>query len=336
MKKLAFLFTALLLLTSCGKSFKVTVEFESEKNGSVYLVDYDTEDTVAVANIEGNKCTLEGTFDKPFLASLRDDGLYSVPGFYLVVDEGETNVKIDNESNFEASGPMNDKLWDECYVNAVYKLISTQDYELYYNEYLKFYQENKDNLAGQWAFCQYIGLKGLSEADIDALLKDAPAEYAQLKIIERFKKLARQKDLTAVGKKFVDFEITNKDGKTQKLSDYIGKNGRKTILFFFCPNNIIQTDPKTIQLLNEFQLSAESKSSGGTAVVGVPVWETPEETARVIESEGIKFPVLIGKQALYKPLELYGLNNCIEYLILIDEEGIIQGRGSRFLDLIEN
>lgn len=335
MKKLAFLFTALLLLASCSKSFKVNVEFESEHNGKAYLVDYDTEDTVAVATFEGNKCTLEGTFDKPFLASLRDDGLYSVPGFFLVVDEGETNVKIDNESNFEASGPLNEKLWKDCYANAIYKLINTQDYELYYNEYLKFYQENKDNLAGQWAFCEYIGHKGLPEAEIDALLKEAPAEYAQLKYIERQKYIARQKELTKVGKKFVDFEITNKDGKTQKLSDYIGKNDRKTILFFFSPNIINQADPKTIQLLNEIQQMAESKSSGGSAVVGVPVWETPEETARVIESAGIKFPVLIGKQVLYKPLELYGLNRTNEYFIFIDEEGIIQGRGSQFLDLFK-
>lgn len=336
MKKIVFLFSALLLLASCSKSFKVNVEYDSDYKGQVYLINYDTNDTIAVATLEGNKCTFEGTFDKPFLASLRDDALHTYPMFYLIVNEGETNVKIDKESNFEASGPLNKVLWEDCYANAIYKLMSSQDYEQYYKEYLNFYEQNKDNLAGQWAFCQYLGLKDFSEAEIDALLKEAPAEYAQLKYIERQKYIARQKELTKVGKKYVDFEITDKDGKTQKLSDYIGKEGRKTLLFFFWPSNIVQTDPNTIQLLNELQRIAESKESGGTMVVGVSVFDNPEAAASAIEGADIKFPVIIGKQALYKPLELYGLNQSAIHLILIDENGNITGRGSKFLDLVNN
>lgn len=328
MKKLVFLFSALLLLASCSKSFKVNVEYDSDYKGQVYLINYDTNDTIAVATLEGNKCTFEGTFDKPFLARFSDDGLHSYPMCYLVVDEGETTINIDKEGYFKASGPLNKKLWDDCYGNAIGTLISTQDYEQYYKEYLKYYEENKDNLAGQWAFCQYLGHKGLSEAEIDALLKEAPAEYAQLKYIERQKNIARQKELTKVGKKYVDFEITDKDGKTQKLSDYIGKEGRKTLLFFFWPSNIAQ-DP-TKGLLNELQQITDSRSSGGISVVGVPVYDNPEVTARVIEETGIKFPVIIGKQALYKPLELYGLYQSAIYMVLIDENGDITDRGSKF------
>ena len=51
MKKIAFIFTVLLLLASCSKGYKVTVTFpdESTNGETAFLTNYDTGDTIATA-----------------------------------------------------------------------------------------------------------------------------------------------------------------------------------------------------------------------------------------------------------------------------------------------
>ncbi len=331
MKNLVFLFSALLLLASCSKSFKVNVESEIDKNGQkAYLTNYDTGDTIAIATYDGKKCTFEGTLEKPFIALITDDDC-SYPLYPpFIVDEGET--KVDKApDDLKASGPLNEKM-HELRGEALDKLISTQDATAFYNEYLRIYKENKDNLVGQWAFCEYINGQESKEAVIDELLKDAPAEYAQLKYIEKLKKLARQEELTAVGKMFVDFEIADSEGKTQKLSDYVGK-GHNTLLFFFWPSTVTN-DQNLLTLLNDSQKAFEAQKAQ-ISIVGVPVYETPENAKSKIGSAGITFPVLIGNQVLKEPLELYGLNNVASYFVFFDKEGKIVGRGSTFTEALE-
>ena len=62
MRRIAFIFTALMLLASCSKGYKVTVTLpDGSNNGeTVFLTNYDTGDTIATAMVENNMCTLEG------------------------------------------------------------------------------------------------------------------------------------------------------------------------------------------------------------------------------------------------------------------------------------
>ena len=62
MKKFSILLTALLLLASCSKGYKVTVTFpdDSANGETAFLTDYDTGDTIATATVENNACTFEG------------------------------------------------------------------------------------------------------------------------------------------------------------------------------------------------------------------------------------------------------------------------------------
>ena len=68
MKKFAFIFTALMLLASCSKGYKVTVTFpdDSANGETAFLTNYDTGDTVATATVENNTCTFEGEAGKGF------------------------------------------------------------------------------------------------------------------------------------------------------------------------------------------------------------------------------------------------------------------------------
>ena len=172
MKKFVFMFTALMLLASCSKGYKVTVTFPDDSNNgeTAFLTNYDTGDTVATATVENQMCVFEGDADKGFFARLYAGG--SPYGF--IVEPGE--VKLDIAAG-NAISPLNDKMaaWSkEMQQIADDTTITEAESDARYAEELfKFYQGNKDNAIGPWAFCNYLMYKDFTEADIDAIKTSA-------------------------------------------------------------------------------------------------------------------------------------------------------------------
>ncbi len=318
MKKFAFIFTALLLLASCSKGYKVTVAFpdDSTNGETVFLTNYDTGDTIATATVENQACVFEGPIDKGFFARLYAGG--NPYGF--IVEPGE--VKLDIAAG-TAISPLNDKManWSkEMQKIADDTTITEDESDARYAEGLKkFYQENKDNAIGPWAFCNYLMYKDFNEADIDALLKEAPAEYAQLKRVEKAKNAARQLAVTAEGQKFTDFEVKAEDGAVQKLSDYVGK-GKVVVVDFWaswCPP--CRAEIPKLQAL-------KAKYGNKFDVLGVAVWDNPADTHKAIEELQITWPVIVGTYKLTEPTDLYGIKG-IPHIIVFGPDGTILSRG---------
>mgnify|MGYP002624792615 CR=1 FL=1 len=318
MKKISFLFTALLLLASCSKGYKVTVTFpdESTNGETVFLTNYDTGDTIATATVENQMCTLEGDTEKGFFARLYAAG--NPYGF--IVEPGEVKLNI-AEGN--AMSPLNDKMaaWSkEMQKIADDTTVTEAEGEARYAEELfKFYQDNKDNAIGPWAFCNYLMYKDFSEAEIDGLLKEAPAGYAQLKRIEKAKNAARQLTVTSEGQKFTDFEVKAEDGTVQKLSDHVGC-GKVVIADFWaswCPP--CRAEIPKLQAL-------KAKYGDKFDVVGIAVWDTPDDTRKAIGELNITWPVIIGTQKLTEPTDLYGIKG-IPHIIVFGPDGTILSRG---------
>lgn len=318
MKRFAFIFTALLLLASCSKGYKVTVTFPDDSNNgeTVFLTNYDTGDTIATATVENNICTLEGNADKGFFARLYAGG--NPYGF--IVEPGE--VKLDIAAGTAVS-PLNDKMaaWSKEMQQIAddTTLTDAENEARYADELFKFYQENKDNAIGPWAFCNYLMYKEFSEEEIDALVKDAPAEYAQLKRVEKAKNAARQVKVTAEGQKFTDFEVKAEDGAVQKLSDYVGK-GKVTVVDFWaswCPP--CRAEIPKLQAL-------KAKYGDKFDVLGVAVWDNPDDTRKAISELEITWPVIIGTGKLTEPTDLYGIKG-IPHVIVFGPDGTILSRG---------
>ena len=318
MKKLAFIFTALLLLASCSKGYKVTVSFPDESNNgeTAFLTNYDTGDTIATATVENNMCTFEGNTDKGFFARLYAGG--NPYGF--IVEPGE--VKLDIAAG-TAISPLNDKMaeWSkEMQKIADDSTLTEEENEARYADGLKkLYEENKDNAIGPWAFCNYLMYKDFTEADIDGLLKDAPAEYAQLKRVEKAKNAAKQLTVTAEGQKFTDFEVKAEDGAVQKLSDHVGK-GKVVVADFWaswCPP--CRAEIPKLQAL-------KAKYGDKFDVVGIAVWDNPDDTRKAIEELQITWPVIVGTQKLTEPTDLYGIKG-IPHIIVFGPDGTILSRG---------
>lgn len=317
MRRIAFIFTALMLLASCSKGYKVTVTLpDGSNNGeTVFLTNYDTGDTIATAMVENNMCTLEGDADGGFFARLYVGG--NPYGF--IVEPGEVTLNI-AEGN--AVSPLNDKIaaWSKkMQAIADDSTLSEAENDARYAEGLmKLYQDNKDNAIGPWAFCNYLMYKDLSEADIDALLKAAPARYAELKRVAKAKNAARQLTITAEGQKFTDFEVMAEDGAKQKLSDYVGK-GKVVVVDFWaswCPP--CRAEIPKLQAL-------KAKYGDRFDVLDVAVWDNPDDTHKAIEELNITWPVIIGTHKLTEPTDLYGIKS-IPHVIIFGPDGTIVSR----------
>ena len=324
MKKLVFLSALLLLLASCDNStYKVTVNFiGNELDGkTAYLTNFDTGDTVATAVIENKTCLFEGKTEKPFLAVIYHDET-AIPFFYqLIVEPGKVNVEIGKL--YSVSSPLNDLMTEQM---DKHHLSFHIGYEQDLDNLLQLYQENKDNLVGQWAFCQYLFYnEDLDENGIDNLLKEAPAEYAQLHCVEKAKYTARQAALTSEGKKYIDYVGIDTEGKTHKLSDLIGK-GKPTVLCFFWTRFC---DKENNGLLNINQVKKSPDFGDKFELIGISFYDTAEEVNQFVYRNNIDWPVLICKTQR-TPLELYGYTGCVHdpYFIIFDSDGNISQRGT--------
>ena len=318
MRKIAFIFTSLLLLASCSKGYKVTVTFpdESANGETAFLTNYDKGDTLLSATVENQMCTFEGNADKGFFARLLVGG----NRYGFIVEPGDVKLDI-AEGN--ATSPLNDKMaaWSkEMEEMANDSTLTEAESDARYAESLKkFFEDNKDNAIGPWAFCNYLMYKDFSEAEIDELLKQAPAEYAGLKRVEKAKNAAHQLTLTAVGQKFTDFEVPAADGTVQKLSDHVGK-GKVVVVDFWaswCPP--CRAEIPKLQAL-------KAKHGDKMDVLGVAVWDNPDDTRKAMQELNITWPVIIGTQNLTEPTDLYGIKG-IPHIIVFGPEGDILARG---------
>ena len=318
MRKIAFISTILLLLASCSKGYKVTVTFPDDSNNgeTAFLTNYDTGDTLLSATVENKACTFEGKADKGFFARLLVGG----QRYGFIVEPGDVQLNIE-EGN--AISPLNDKMkaWGlEMQKLADDTTLTEAESEARYAEGLKkFYEENKDNAIGPWAFCNYLMYKDFTEAEIDEMLKTAPAEYAQLKRVEKAKNAARQLAITAEGKKFTDFEVKAEDGSVQKLSDFVGK-GKITLVDFWASwCGPCRAEIPKLQAL-------KAKYGDKFDVLGVAVWDNPDDTRKAMQQMNITWPVIIGTEQLNEPTDLYGIKG-IPHIIIFGPDGTILSRG---------
>ena len=159
-----------------------------------------------------------------------------------------------------------------------------------------------------------------------AELNTMPEAHPSLKEYKRVAKLleaAGNKEKTSVGHKFTDFTIEN-DSVKQSLSDYVGR-GKPVLVDFWaswCGPCIRET--KVIkEILGEY-------GTKGLEVLGVAVWDEPENTLQAVEKHKLPWPQIINAQSV--PTDLYGISG-IPCIILFGPDGTILSRDKQDTDL---
>lgn len=306
--------------TAANDSYRVTASVPEDFEGqTAFLVNFDTGEKMDSVTVSDEKAIFNGSISSPALARLIIDGnrlgnLIVEPGEITVSGRSATGTPL-NLLNAEIGKRV--QTFGEQYQATPQD--STGDtardrimkaYEAYTDS---VFNANIDNPIGYSFYLDKAYSMTLPE--MEAFLKAHPS----LKKYVRVNKLldaAKNKAATSPGNKFVDFIIKN-DSTSQSLSDYAGK-GKPVLVDFWaswCGPCIRET--KVIkELLREY-------GPQGLEVLGVAVWDEPQNTLRAIEQHQLPWPQILNAQTI--PTDLYGISG-IPCIILISPDGTIISR----------
>ncbi|MDE7120202.1 MAG: TlpA family protein disulfide reductase, partial [Muribaculaceae bacterium] len=181
------------------------------------------------------------------------------------------------------------------------------------------FDANADNAVGYYVFVNQAYDMSLDQ------LNDALAKYPRFRNSKRVANLltaAENKERTAVGQKFVDFEIAA-DSTVQRLSDYVGK-GRYVLVDFWaswCGPCIRET-----AVIKDIYKKYGPEGTGQLDVLGVAVWDEPQNTRSAIERHKLPWPQIINAQSV--PTDLYGVSG-IPAIFIFAPDGTIVSRGKQ-------
>lgn len=328
MKTKLFIAGAVLALTACNpkvdNTYTVTIDFGGNNDGAIaYMMDFDSGETIDSVAIADGKAVFSGSVDKPALARIIVDGRrYGM--FILEADSitfaggtaagGELNKSIEDYSAAQSE-------LEELYGNMYNQAVTPEQGDSIYGVYsyksdslmTATMEANIDNPIGYYLFINKA--QSMEPADVNDYL----AKYPQLKDYKRVNDVMtsiERKEATSAGKQYTDFEVEY-DGTVQKLSDYV-KPGQYTLVDFWA--SWCGPCRREIKVIKELY---EKYASKGLNVVGVAVWDEPDNTKQAIAEDGVEWSQILNAQQI--PTDLYGING-IPCIMLIGPDGTIIAR----------
>ena len=333
MKNLLSIFAIALLAASCCKSdYKLTADFNNdEENGQkVYLVNYDTGDTIDSVVVTGRRAVFEGSVKDAMVARLLTAGARAT----FILEGGE--IEINWEDRVAKGTALNDSVAkaNEEQANIGHEMEELAQSNLSEDEINKkaedlnnkwlnglkaHYENNKKNAFGWWSLYNYMLNNELTLDEMKALLADAPESYSQSVRINRLLTAAENVEKTKVGCKMVDFTVKTEDGLETRLSDFVGKGDIVVVDFWASWCGPCRREASTT--LKDIYEKYDGK---GLKIIGVAVWDKPEDTFSAIESLSLPWPQIINSQNIAS--DAYGFN-AIPHIIIFSGDGTILSRG---------
>lgn len=352
MKKISYLFIgiAALSMIACaggnkgGYLISGTVEGAADGD-TVYLQEVTGRDMVKLdtAIITNGTFTFEGKQDsvvnRYVTCQVNDDNL--MMDFFL--ENGNINIAL-TKDNDSATGTANNDAYQAIRgkINEIGKKMSGiysamgdstltdeqkeakkkegAQLEEEYNTVMKEgVQKNITNPVGVYLFKQTYYNNSTDENE--ALLKQIPANFQNDERIARIKEATEKQKKTAVGTKFVDFEMQTPEGKTVKLSDYVGKG--KVVLIDFWAS---WCGPCRAEMPNLVDTYAKFKGKN-FEIVGVSLDQDAAAWKAAIKNMNMTWPQMSDlKLWNSEGAQIYAVNS-IPHTILVDGEGTIIARG---------
>ena len=322
----ALVAVAVACASATAPNYTVTIPLSEDEDDMVaYIVDFDSGEAIDSTVVANGVAKFQGNIANPVMATVSMEG--SRLGT-LVLEPGQINVDV--KARKITGTPINDYVdnW-ESQINDLQNQAKSlprdssfehKSQELY-NKYLalnkKAFDDNANNAFGYYLFlqeCYDSDLKGLDEK-----VKQYP-QFANGKRIAKLRSALVNKEETSVGHKFKDFAVTN-DGKTQRLSDYVGK-GKYTLVDFWAS----WCGPCRREMPNLVDAYAKYKGKN-FEIVGVSLDQSADAWKESIKNLKITWPQMSDlKYWGSEGAQLYAVNS-IPHTILIDGEGTIIARG---------
>lgn len=291
-----------------------------EDGATAYIINFDNGEKIDSVIVDNGAAHFDGNIGTPILARLIVGGdRYGT----FILEPGD--IKLANK--LAAGTPLNEKMdkldKEASALVSRYRALPDDSTSAdkrkeildRYNELFdSMMAQNIDNPIGYYIFLQKGYEMTLPELEQAIAANPSLGEYVRVKkLIEA----GRNKEMTSEGKKFVDFEITASDGSTQRLSDYVGK-GKYVLVDFWASwcGPCIRETAVIKDILKEY-------GPKGLEVLGVAVWDEPDNTLAAIKKHDLPWPQILNAQAV--PTDLYGISG-IPCIILFSPDGTIISR----------
>jgi len=294
-------------------AFDVTIPVPEDYKGQtvILLSTTDLNDTLGLATAADSLVTISGTVEQPVLATVICN---SIPLAQLVVEPGSITMTDDG---LAAGTPMNDQY--AALSNAA--SADNADVDALVLDFLKKNPANPYSLPLLMThpYLADIALIDTIAANFPVMKNDPNTERMRANVMARTN--------TGKGSKFVDFTLTQPDGKDATLGQYV--NGAKLTIVDFWAS---WCGPCRAEIPNLINLYKTYKDKG-LQVVGVDVWERADaDGAKAVEELGIPYPVMYGGNQ--DTTDLYGITG-IPTILVIDAQGTIIARDIRGEELAE-
>ena len=350
MKKLTYLLAAAAVFAACNSGnngYTVTGTIEGAADGdTVYLQTVEGRQLVKLdsAIIANGTFTFKGTQDTAANRYITynpagTEGM--IMDFFL--ENGKINIKL-NEKSSSATGTANNDIYqairiqlneldsqmENIYASMTDTALTDQQRESKSKE-MDALQDKMMEVAKAGISQNITNAVGvhllksnyyyLDVKELDPLVSQIPATYSNDATVIRIKENVEKMKATAVGKKFTDFEMQTPEGKTGKLSDYVGKG--KTVLGDFWASGC---GPCRREMPNLVEAYAKYKNKN-FEIVGVSLDQSADSWKEAIKKLNITRPQMSDlKYWNCEGAKLYAVSS-IPHTVLIDGDGIILARG---------
>ena len=350
MKKLTYLFATAALLAACSgnQGYTVTGSVEGASDGDmVYLKKAEGRQLVSLdsAVIKNGTFTFKGMQDTTanrYLVYGEEDKEMHAMDFFL--ENGTITVNFARK-NVSATGTPNNDIFQAIrnqlsgLNNEAMALLNTivndttltDEQRDAKREELESLEEKSQDImkdAIKQNITNPVGIHLLKQSyyymdveELDPLMPQIPAAFDNDEVIIKIKSNVEKMKATAVGQKFTDFEMLTPEGKSVKLSDFVGKG--KVVLVDFWAS---WCGPCRREMPNLVEAYKHYKGKN-FEIVGVSLDQNDEAWKNAIKQLNITWPQMSDlKYWECEGARLYAVSS-IPHTVLIDAEGTIIARG---------
>ncbi len=309
--------------------YRIVGNIGCEFTGWLYLMNQSDKDYSDIDSLwveDGVIRTFEGNAQEPFLALLHSKGEDLVQFPCLFVEEGTIKFRPAAMTTRGAAfmgTPLNDD-WAHFYTqfNKIQdasdegRITQTEANQELDSLAAPFVRNHGNDVLGT------VVVSFLEDLDNERLMdyiKMLSPKQQSNPIIHDMRQTILAVQNTSEGTMFKDFAVEY-NGNTIHLSDFVGR-GKYVLADFWASwcGPCLREIPNLIAAYNKYK-------DCGLQVLGIAVWEEPDESLKAIADKNIPYPQILGISE--KTTGIYGIN-AVPHIILFAPEGTILARGLR-------